>query len=159
MSSSSFHLCCCATRLFAGAMGPSLLCFYFSRIVWTLDAFIPHSAAAHTTPSCLCAALQLLSSTQGGRRGESKGVLFSTLIPDAGGPLVLLEARLAVSQTVTAVCMSFTRSKTLQNFHQLSLHPDLLASAGTLAITENDTSLLRWISDDDALSRRLLCLS
>lgn len=120
----------------------SLLCFYFSRIVWTLDAFIPHSAAAHTTPSCLCAALQLLSSTQGGRRGESKGVLFSRLIPDAGSPLVLLEARPAVSQTLTAVGISFTRNKTLQNFYQLSLHPDLLASAGTLAITQNDSAAL-----------------
>lgn len=77
-----------------------------------------------------------------GDGGESKGVLFSRLIPDAGSPLVLLEARLAVSQTVMAVCMSFTGNKTLQTFYQLSLHPDLSASAGTLAITQNDSAAL-----------------
>lgn len=61
------HLCCSAsvrntkakdeTSLFIRTTRPSLHLFFLLRRAWTLAAFIPRSPAAHTSPSCLCAAL------------------------------------------------------------------------------------------------------
>lgn len=52
-----------------------LFLFFFLCHVWTLDAFIPHSPAAHTTPSCLSVALSSYQALKT-RDGESRGVLF-----------------------------------------------------------------------------------
>ena len=58
----------------------------FVSCVWTLDAFIPHSPAAHTTPSCLCTARSSYQPLK--RRVRKKSRCFvlqrhSFVVPDA----------------------------------------------------------------------------
>lgn len=84
---------------------------------WTLDAFIPRSPAAHTTPSCVCVALSSYHALKEGG-GGSRGALFFrataffsffffwfAVVPDVSSPLVLFKAvctipvRLWVSNT------------------------------------------------------------
>lgn len=140
MSSSSFHLCRCATHVCLPEPWGHLCSASTSHALFGPSMLLSHTLQLPTQR--LHVSVLLFSSylaLKEGDEGESKGVLFSRLIPDAGRPLVLLEA---VLQTVTAVCISFTRNKTVQNFYQLSLHPDLLASAGTLAIAQNDSVAL-----------------
>lgn len=106
-------------------MWPSLDSFFLLCRVRTLNAFIPRSPAAHTTPSCLSAALSSHQALKEGD-GEGRGVFvpqsFETRAVFSRGSAGLHNTYRSVSLSVMAVCVQYysTNTHTQESFQMIS---------------------------------------